>query len=98
MLQEAILTSLLFDDTTEDPKDYEIVRRLDRLQSIPPHYIVHGTIDDKVAVAHSHEVVAKLKELGATYEYDELPGTDHLFDMDPSVMMDEMYGFIKKHL
>jgi hypothetical protein len=49
MLQEGILTSLLFDDCDEKPEDYEIVRRLDRVQDpLSPIYLVHGDIDDKV--------------------------------------------------
>lgn len=52
----------------------------------------------QVAVSHSRDVAKKLEAMGATYQYDEVPGAQHLYDMDPSVGMDEMYAFLAKHL
>jgi predicted esterase len=60
-----------------------------------PIIFVHGDIDELVSVDISKQWVAKAKELGMTYEYNEMPGVTHgpiINDALPSV-----YAFFAKH-
>jgi len=42
-----------------------------------PTFVSHGSDDKIVHVEHSRRIVAALKELGYTVEYDEVPGKGH---------------------
>lgn len=42
-----------------------------------PAYIVHGTKDNNVPAIHSRKMVARLRELGYSYVYDENPEGGH---------------------
>lgn len=63
---------------------------------VPPTYIIHGTIDDKVPCRQARDVVEALRELKADVEYEELPGVDHLFDRDANCAMENMYAFVAR--
>lgn len=63
---------------------------------MPPTYLTHGTIDDKVPPRQSDDVVEALKEKGAIIEYELFEGLDHLFDKNPTCDMEGMYAFIDK--
>jgi acetyl esterase/lipase len=43
----------------------------------PPFLLIHGTDDKTVPVTQSREMIGKLKALGVTSEFIELPGIDH---------------------
>jgi dipeptidyl aminopeptidase/acylaminoacyl peptidase len=62
--------------------------------TVPPTYIIHGAIDDKVPCTQARDVVEALKEIKADVQYEELPGVDHLFDKDPKREMENMYAFV----
>lgn len=64
--------------------------------TVPPTYVIHGDIDDKVPCRQARDVVAALKDLKADVEYEELPGVNHLFDKDPKCEMENMYTFIAR--
>jgi len=105
MLQEALLADLLLSGTNIPPRSFSVASFLKSLTSptkstIPPTYIVHGDIDDKVTVRQSRDVVEALKELkeraDIDYEYEELPGENHLFDREPGYEMERMYQFVKR--
>ena len=69
----------------------------DSLKEIPkmPIIFVHGDADEMVPVANTRQWVEKAKELGMTYEYNEMPGVTHgpvIEDALPSV-----YAFFAKH-
>jgi hypothetical protein len=49
-----------------------------------------------VPCRQARDVVAVLEELKADFQYEELPGLDHLFDKDPKCDMDNMYAFIAR--
>ena len=60
-----------------------------------PIIFVHGDADEMVPVANTRQWVEKAKELGMTYEYNEMPGVTHgpvIEDALPSV-----YAFFAKH-
>ncbi|MFA6959618.1 MAG: alpha/beta hydrolase [Opitutaceae bacterium] len=47
----------------------------------PPLLIVHGANDTTIPVALSRDLAADLKAAGATYDYVEVPGAPHSFDL-----------------
>jgi acetyl esterase/lipase len=52
----------------------------------PPFFVVHGHHDSLVEVGQARQFVAALRETSkATVAYAELPGTQHAFDVFPSV-------------
>ncbi|KAE9402603.1 alpha/beta-hydrolase [Gymnopus androsaceus JB14] len=101
MLQEAILADLLLSGTNIPPNSFSVAPFLKALTStIVPTYILHGDADTKVHVRQSRDVVEALKELNGRveidYEYEEIPGVDHLFDYSPECEMEKMYKFIER--
>ncbi|KAJ3737232.1 Alpha/Beta hydrolase protein [Lentinula guzmanii] len=101
MVQEALLADLLLSGTEIPPSAFSIAGSLKtRKLDCPPTYIVHGDQDLKVPVKQSRDVVQALEELkqkgnaDCEYEYEELPGLDHLFDREPKSQMEKMYAFI----
>jgi predicted esterase len=69
----------------------------DSLKEIPkmPIIFVHGDADELVPVANTRQWIEKAKELGMTYEYNEMPGVTHgpvIEEALPSV-----YAFFAKH-
>ena len=60
-----------------------------------PIIFVHGDEDEMVPVANTRQWIEKAKELGMTYEYNEMPGVTHgpvIEDALPSV-----YAFFAKY-
>ncbi len=86
-----IETELLLGGTGIPPETYSVALALKSGKyTLPPTYIVHGDIDDKVPARQSRDVVAAAPEV----QYDELEGVDHLFDKNTDVKMENMYAFM----
>ena len=52
----------------------------------PPMFVIHGTHDTLVEVHQAREFVARLREVSKhEVAYAELPGTQHAFDVFPSI-------------
>ncbi|KAF8210395.1 Alpha/Beta hydrolase protein [Mycena galopus ATCC 62051] len=84
MVQEALLESLLLDGTGVSALAVGVAPALKTGKfTVPPTYIIHGDIDDKVPI-------------GADVQYEELPGVNHLFDKDPTCEMKDMYAFVTR--
>ncbi|KAJ6625516.1 SNF2 family N-terminal domain-containing protein [Mycena sp. CBHHK59/15] len=97
MVQEGILESLLLDGTGIPSSSFAIAPAIKTGKfTVPPTYVIHGDIDDKVPCRQARDVVDALKEVKADVEYEELPGVDHLFDKDPKYEMENMYAFVAK--
>lgn len=66
----------------------------------PPMLIVHGTGDNAVPVKRSRLLAEHLKSLGLEYEYIEIPGAPHSFDLQPKErdLRPDVLAFLKKHL
>jgi predicted peptidase len=60
-----------------------------------PIILVHGDADPSVPVASTRLWVDKLKELGMTYEYHEIPGGDH--GSVVTAGMPAIFAFFSKH-
>ncbi|WRT70061.1 uncharacterized protein IL334_007055 [Kwoniella shivajii] len=86
---------LLLESTGIDPKEFGIAPAIASEEyTIPPMYIVHGSIDDKVPIQQSIDVVNACESRGLPVTFDNIDGADHLFDMDEKYTMDNMYSFI----
>ncbi|RSH78697.1 uncharacterized protein EHS24_002426 [Apiotrichum porosum] len=97
MVQEAIEQQLLLEGTSIPASAFSIAPAVAAGQcSMPPMYIVHGTIDDKVPISQSEDVVKACQARGFEVEFEVLEGVDHLFDMDPKYQLENMYAFIDK--
>ncbi|KAJ7091268.1 Alpha/Beta hydrolase protein [Mycena epipterygia] len=97
MVQEGILESLLLDGTGVSASAFAVASALRTGKfAVPPTYVIHGDIDDKVPCRQARDVVAAVKDLKADVEYEELPGVNHLFDKDPKCEMENMYAFIAR--
>ncbi|KAK7045808.1 hypothetical protein VNI00_007212 [Paramarasmius palmivorus] len=98
MVQEALEESLLLDTTGIPPTAYSVAPAIRKMkkEDIPPVYVVHGDIDDKVPVSQARDVVAALKDIGVESDYEELPGVNHGYDKEESIQMDRMYAFVKR--
>ncbi|KAJ7783300.1 Alpha/Beta hydrolase protein [Mycena metata] len=97
MVQEAILESLLLDGTGIPASALAVAPQLKTGKfTVPPMYVTHGDIDDKVPCQQARDVVAVLKEMKAEVEYEELAGVNHLFDKDPKCEMENMYAFVAR--
>lgn len=54
------------------------------------------SIDDKVPISQSEDVVKACQARGFEVEFEVLEGVDHLFDMDPKYQLENMYAFIDR--
>lgn len=52
---------------------------------VPPVFVAHGTDDQVIPVAHSQELVLRLRAARAPVEYLEVPGADHVWRNAASV-------------
>ncbi|ESK84694.1 polyketide synthase [Moniliophthora roreri MCA 2997] len=105
MVQEAQLANLLLDKTNIPPTAFSIAPFIRKLSAdaIPPTYVVHGTIDDKVPISQAQDVVAALEAvLGKEKEgdihgwiYEEVGGVNHGYDREEGVDMEKMWEFVK---
>lgn len=97
MIQEALLPSLLLDDTGLSPETFSVAAALkDGTISMPPTLMTHGTIDDKVPISQAEDVLEALKGRGIEAELVREEGKDHLYDRNEKEEMKEMYNFIKR--
>jgi acetyl esterase/lipase len=71
-------------------------------KEIPPVLVVHGDKDGVVPVTYSRNLAKRLEELGATYQYVEIPGAPHSFDLQPKerdlrpVVLEFLERYLKK--
>ncbi|KAI5476188.1 hypothetical protein MNV49_000349 [Pseudohyphozyma bogoriensis] len=96
MVQEAILEKLLFGKAPDaDVRDYIPAKYWTK--DLPPVYILHGHVDNRVGIEQSLTLVKALKNAEAPYQFDEipLPGAQHLFDhFDATEELESMYGIL----
>jgi acetyl esterase/lipase len=66
----------------------------------PPVFVAHGTDDQIVPVSHSRDLADRLRAAGATVDYLEVPGADHVWRGAPSVadIVDRSLSFVTKAL
>jgi acetyl esterase/lipase len=78
---------VLFKDPRTDLDDFRRASPLVRVNAeAPPFFVVHGHHDSLVAVTQAREFVRRLREVSREpVAYAELPGTQHAFDVFPSI-------------
>jgi acetyl esterase/lipase len=69
-------------------------------QDIPPVFVAHGVEDSSVPVQQSRDLVAQLRAAGATVDYLEVPGAEHVWRGAPSVadIVAQSLNFVTKAL
>ncbi|HLN77257.1 MAG TPA: alpha/beta hydrolase [Nocardioidaceae bacterium] len=74
-------------DPALDLADFERASPLLRVSpDAPPFFVLHGAHDSLVPVAQAREFVRRLREVSKNpVAYAELPGTQHAFDVFPSI-------------
>jgi acetyl esterase/lipase len=95
-------------ETAENVRRASPVTYLDA--KTPPVLILHGTVDTLVPIAASRQLADRLKQLGVAYQFVEIPGMGHAFDLKPkqldrsnlqSMSMDlrpVVFDFLEKYL
>lgn len=78
---------VLFRDPRREIEHFERASPLLRVNpDAPPMFVIHGTHDTLVEVNQAREFVARLREVSKhEVAYAELPGTQHAFDVFPSI-------------
>ncbi|GMK56027.1 hypothetical protein CspeluHIS016_0210830 [Cutaneotrichosporon spelunceum] len=99
MVQEGIEQQLLLDGAGVSPASFRIAAGIGSGKFVlPPTYLAHGTLDDKVPPRQSEDVAHAAEAAGLPVELELFDGADHLFDFDESAEMEGMYKFIKSAL
>jgi acetyl esterase/lipase len=78
---------VLFADAASDPTAFEQASPLLRVgPAAPPMFVIHGARDSLVEVDQARHFVRALREVSKQpVAYAELPGTQHAFDIFPSI-------------
>jgi acetyl esterase/lipase len=78
---------VLFKNPRKEIEHFERASPLLRVgPDAPPMFVIHGTHDTLVEVGQAREFVARLREVSKReVAYAELPGTQHAFDVFPSI-------------
>ncbi len=78
---------VLFRDPRREIEHFQRASPLLRVNpGAPPMFVIHGTNDSLVEVNQAREFVARLREISKReVAYAELPGTQHAFDVFPSI-------------
>lgn len=74
-------------DPAREPSEFERASPLLRVDDqAPPFFVIHGARDTLVPVAEARHFVRRLREVSTRpVAYAELPGTQHAFDVFPSI-------------
>ena len=76
---------------TRDQAVYESASPIARVQDAPPFLVVHGRNDTLVPVEEARLLVERLRAVSSEpVLYLELPGTQHAFDVFPSIRSDHV--------
>lgn len=76
---------------TRDRSVYEAASPIAQAKDAPPIFVIHGRNDTLAPVEEARELVRRLREVSTQpVLYLELPGTEHAFDVFPSVRSDHV--------
>jgi acetyl esterase/lipase len=78
---------VFFDNARRNPEPFEKASPILRVhKDAPPFYVIHGTNDTLVSIGQARTFVEKLRDASDhAVAYSELSGTQHAFDVFPSV-------------
>jgi acetyl esterase/lipase len=76
---------------TRDRSVYETASPLAQVKDAPPFFVIHGRNDTLVPVQEARLFVERLRAVSSSpVLYLELPGTEHAFDVFPSIRSDHV--------
>jgi acetyl esterase/lipase len=83
-----------------DPELFEQASPILRVTpDAPDFFVIHGTIDSLVDVEQARLFVAKLRETSkSSVAYAEFPGTQHAFDIFPSIRSEHVVRAVQRYL
>jgi acetyl esterase/lipase len=87
-MRDFFLAPLVFrEDAKSNPEPFEKASPILRVRKdAPPFYVIHGVNDTLVSVGQAREFVERLREASDhAVAFSELSGTQHAFDVFPSV-------------
>jgi acetyl esterase/lipase len=78
---------VFFDDARRNPDPFEQASPMLRVRrDAPPFYVIHGVNDTLVPIAQARTFVERLRDASdQAVAFSELSGTQHAFDVFPSV-------------
>jgi acetyl esterase/lipase len=84
----------------EDPEPFERASPLLRITpDAPDFFVIHGAIDSLVDVEQARLFVAALRETSkSSVAYAEFPGTQHAFDIFPSIRSEHVVRAVQRYL
>ncbi|HEX2176644.1 MAG TPA: alpha/beta hydrolase [Nocardioidaceae bacterium] len=87
-------------DASTAAEEYAKATPLLRIEpDAPPFLVVHGTHDTLVPVVEAREFIQRLREISKQpVAYAELPGTQHAFDVFPSIRSSHMVRGVERFL
>jgi acetyl esterase/lipase len=85
---------------SENREDYVKASPLHRVRAdAPPFFVIHGKHDSLVPVAEARHFVERLRAVShAPVAYAELPGTQHAFDVFPSIRSAHVVRAVERFL
>jgi acetyl esterase/lipase len=100
---EGVVVRFLGGKTFDEAPDlYKLASPMSHVSSDdPPTLLLHGTIDDTVAIDQSERLVEALKKSGVEVAYDRVEGWPHAMDLEPDVNQHcimTMFEFFDEHL
>ena len=95
-----LATSVLKQTWSENPEAFEAASPLLRVTpEAPDMFVLHGARDTLVDVGQARAFVQELKQVSKqTVVYAELPGTQHAFDVFPSIRSQHIVRAIDRYL
>jgi acetyl esterase/lipase len=84
----------------EDPRAYDEASPIKLVRpDAPPFFVIHGTHDSLASVDEAREFAARLREVSKEpVVYAELPGTQHAFDVFPSIRSGHVLRAVERFL
>lgn len=84
----------------EDPEAFELASPILRVtEDAPDFFVLHGARDSLVAVEQARLFVAALRETSkSSVAYAEFPGTQHAFDVFPSIRSEHVVRAVERYL
>jgi len=84
----------------EDPEPFEQGSPILRITpDAPDFFVIHGAVDSLVAVEQARLFVAALRETSKhSVAYAEFPGTQHAFDIFPSIRSEHVVRAVQRYL
>ena len=97
---DALFRPIVMPRNARYPEDYRAASPLYRVrEDAPPFLVIHGRNDTLIPVGDARAFVARLREVSKNpVSYAELPGTQHAFDIFPSIRSAQVLRGVEQFL